>query len=131
MAKNIKNESADDLLGDIKPKAKKVVKPAPKAAVAKKAVKPVAAKAVKAERAPRSTLAEDTKLKATKSAPREGSMFAIVVKAFGVGTTVKTGIERLRKTLVQPRGKAAKANPDSFIRGYVSGAVKKGFLANA
>jgi hypothetical protein len=113
----------DDLLGDTKPKKAKVkaTKPAAKAATAK-----VKAKAAPAKATARTKLGEDAKLKSGKT--EANGMMGIVQKAFGAGTTVKTGIERLRKTLKQPRGKAAKTDSDGFIRGYISGAVRKGVL---
>lgn len=135
-----KNESADDLMGDIKPSAKKAVKPDAKVSKpVAKAVKVVAKAITKAATKPeaakpagrKSAISDDMKLKVGKTAARDGSMFSIVAKAFGVGTTVKTAIERLKKTLTQPRGKSSKANPDTFIRGYVRGALAAGVIANA
>lgn len=134
MAKN-KNESADDLMGDIKPtKAKVAAEPVARSKVPVKPVAKVAAKPVAKDAAPRgkkSSVSDDMKLKVGKTAARDGSMFSIVAKAFGVGTTVKTAIERLKKTLTQPRGKSSKANIDTFIRGYIRGALAAGVIANA
>ena len=138
MAKT-KTTDNDDLLGETKvKKAKPTTKVAPKAkpaakevkATAKPAAKP-AAKEAKPPRAARTKVDDDAKLKVGKTVPREGSMFSIVAKAFGAGTTVKTAVERLKKTLVQPRGKTSKANPETFVRGYIRGALAAGVITNA
>jgi len=119
-----KKNDVDDLIGTPTKKTAKKVKaalPAPKGknkATAKTGRKP--------------KLADDAKLKGGKTEPREGSMFAIVRAAFGgAGATLETGMGRLRKTLKQPRGTSAKSNPDTFIRGYIRGALAAGVLATA
>jgi len=122
-AKNIDN---DDLLGETKPKKAKV---APKGKPAVKATAKPAAKEAKAPRAARTKISDDTKYKVGKTDVRDGTMFATVAKAFGAGTTVKTAIERLKKTMAQPRGKASKSNPDTFVRGYIRGALAKGVIS--
>lgn len=131
MAKN-KNESADDIMGDIKAKvaAKPTVKALPVGATAK--VKPsakVAAKPVDKAIAPRgkkSAISDDTKLAAGKVEAREGSVWEAAKKAVGAGSAFSTAFKKFK--FVQPRGGMSTANPEAFFRSVVTAAVKKGLL---